>query len=136
MKLFALALLLTCSLAQAATLTELRPAGPMTGTYRWQCAATGFADTGITGACMERYYRSGSGRGGGYLQPIVLGTWSVTWDSSGSPTLDPTSSVSWPGCQGTQSVVTVNKIPMYLIAADPLGNELVETNCVSYLWTP
>jgi len=128
--------LLLCSAAQATTLVELRPAGPVSGAYRWQCAATGFADDGsIVGACIERYYRAGSGRGGGYLPPVVLGTWLTTWDRSGNPTLS-ANPAAWPGCQGTQSVVMVNGQPMYFISADSMGDELVENNCASWLATP
>lgn len=123
--------------AHAAILTELRPAGPNYGTYRWQCAATGFVTDGsIVGACMERHYGTCSGRG---CVPKIdlLGIWSTTWDRTGTPTVDFDSALSaWPGCQGTKSVVEVNGAPYYLIAADSLGDELVENNCVSWLVTP
>jgi hypothetical protein len=134
--LFSLALLLACATALAAT-TELRPAGPATGTYRWQCAATGFRDAQtIAGVCMERQYGAGSGRGGGYRQPILVGIWATTWDYAGAPTVDFSTTATWPGCQGTQSVVEVNGTYYYFIAADSLGDELVENYCVSYLVTP
>lgn len=130
-----LVLLLACATAQAETV-ELRPAGPTTGSYRWQCAATGFGDSQtIIGVCQERYYRAGSGRGGGYVQPVLLGTWATTWDFTGAPTVDTNTSAAWPGCMGTQSVVIVAGGPMYYISADSQGDELVENYCISYLVT-
>ena len=134
MKAALLALFLICATAHAATLTELRPAGPTTGASRWQCAATGFSDAGITGACMERHYGICSGRGC-VPRITVLGTWVTTWDTDGNPTLS-TTSAAWPGCQGTSDVVIVNQSPYYYISADSTGRELVENNCVSYFWQP
>lgn len=121
--------LLACATAHAATLTELRPAGPTAGAYRWQCVATGFADA-VTGVCQEKYYSAAR-----YAQPRVVGTWVASWDLDGNPTLT-TTVTAWPGCYGTQSVVEVNGGAYYYIAADSLGDELVEAYCVSYLVTP
>jgi len=120
--------------AHAATV-ELRPAGPTTGSYRWQCAAIAFTDTGVTGACMERHFGVCSGRGC-VPKVEVVGTWSTTWDTNGYPTVDFTTNTGWPGCQGTLTVVEVNGAPYYFIAADSLGDELVENYCVSYFVTP
>lgn len=122
---------LTCSLAQAATLTELRPAGPVAGTNRWQCAATGFVDDQIVGACQEKHYSTGR-----YAQATIVGTWSVSWDASGNPTLDMQTPTAWPGCLGTSDVVIVNQSPYYYISADSTGRELVENYCDSYVVTP
>jgi hypothetical protein len=120
--------------AHAATL-ELRPAGPVSGADRWQCAATGFAPNTIVGACMERHYGVCSGRG--CVPKIsVLGIWSTIWDLTGAPTVDFNTSVNWPGCQGTQSVIVVNGVPMYYISADANGNQLAENNCISWLVAP
>jgi hypothetical protein len=130
MKALLLALLLTCT-AQADTLTELRPAGPVTGPYRWQCAATGFVDSAtVLGACQEKYYS-----GARYAQPKVVGTWQTTWDLQGTPRLS-TTVAPWPGCVGSGSVVIVNGVPMYFITANALGWELVENYCRSFLVVP
>jgi hypothetical protein len=129
-----LALFLACATAHAATIA-LKNVGPTTGSYRWQCAATAFTDAGITGACMERHFGVCSGRGC-VSKVEVVGTWLTTWDTNGYPTVDFTTPATWPGCQGTQSVVIVNGTPYYLIAADSLGDELIENYCVNYLVTP
>ena len=120
---FALLALLLCATTVHAATLELRPAGPVTGSYRWQCVATGFTSTYTAkGACMERHFGVCSGRG--CVPKIdVVGTWSTTWDTNGYPTVDFTTADTWPGCQGTQSVVEVNGAPYYLIAADSLGDE-------------
>ena len=133
-----LALVLTLLLSAAApaaratsvladTVVELRPAGPVTGAYRWQCAATKFLNaTTIGGVCQEKYYSPAR-----YAQPKVVGTWVTTWDFSGNPTLTATPAV-WPGCF-TYTVVLVDGVPTYYIDADNLGNQLVENYCYSYL---
>lgn len=124
------------SVAFASTLTPLADVGPTSGAYRWYCEATGFnVDGTISGACQEKHYGTCSGRG---CHPVVitLGTWVVTWDRSGNPTLssDPT---SWPGVQGSGTVVEVNGTPYYYITSDAAGDELVTTNaCQPYLVTP
>lgn len=116
--------------SHAATV-ELRPAGPTAGSYRWQCAATGFTDAQIVGACQEKYYSAGR-----FPKTTLVGTWSVSWDLSGNPTLDMQMPAVWPGCNGTNSVVEVDGTPYYFIGADSLGDELVENYCVSYFVTP
>lgn len=131
MKASTLCALLLPLAAQAQTLTELRPAGPTAGAYRWRCAATNFVDAQhIAGACQEKFYPVAR-----YARPVVVGTWKVMWDPSGNPTLSK-SVTSWPGCFGTQSVVVLDDVPFYFIAADALGRQLVENNCVSYLSAP
>jgi len=120
-----------------AAMVKLQNVGPTTGAYRWTCAPTGFIDDShIAGACREMYYYAGSGRGGGYVHPRLLGTWLVSWDYTGVATLNPDLPVDWPTCT-TYTTVTIDGVKYYLLGADALGNQLVETSgCQGYLVTP
>jgi hypothetical protein len=126
--LFALSL---SSVALADTVTKLRPPGPVSGAYRWRCAATGFSSPRrIVGACQERHYSPLK-----YRPPVVVGTWLTSWDFSGNPTRT-NIKAAWPGCFGTRSVVMVDRVPEYFITANAQGDELVENYCVSFLVRP
>ncbi len=115
----------------AGKVIELRAAGPGSGSYRWRCAATGFADARtVVGVCQEQFYDAVK-----YDVAQVVGSWVTTWDFSGNPTVNQSRPAAWPGCVGTQSVVMINGVPMYYIGADASGNMLTENNCQSYLVT-
>src|SRR5581483_2420104 len=136
----------TAALASGPTVVGLRTPPPPAGlvNVHWgYCAASGFnADSTIAGVCQYSY---GSAQ---RFHSSPTNSYWMTWGIAGQiiglgaqcghTTGTRTGNWSDPGCvrnyQGTGTVVTINGVPYYYVATDPVtGNELVSSNSASYL---
>ena len=112
----------------ASTVTLPPPPAPVQNVHFARCAAEGFTDAGVAGACQ--YTLNCSARG---CHPAAY-TYAVTWTLNAVATLGALRAAS--PAFVTDATVSLDGHTYYYVASSPLGAILAGTGYSALLWQP